>query len=264
MATEFNYKRAWEEFAAPKFIALPQNIRELYERVQKQCGDMSQNKSLGMNWPDKDDDTDTYDYPLRLVFEKIPSEELARAGHVIYSLGHWDYNKDVKYEELGAQRSLPRDRKGGYWKFEHYAKQSLSDRGYTEYDRHKPDTSQFMDHVEGTELNNDELSKKYTDLLSNSGASVRSVDHCNYKPHPFMITSKHLANSKSMYLDPDAAPCGMKGCNLSYKEHTSDRVLFLSIPNDKMTDSIRNDLKALTTVLEEDGIDGIGLVSSNG
>ena len=83
---EFDYKRAWRELAEPSYRALPQNIRDLYVRVQHEAVDMAQDANLDVIWPEH---AGAYPEPLRSVFEKIPAEELAHAARTIYSRAHW-------------------------------------------------------------------------------------------------------------------------------------------------------------------------------
>lgn len=89
---------------------------------------------------------------------------------------------------------------------------------------------------------------------------VKSITNVNYKPHPYTIGPEHIKNSKSMYLEPDSAPCAVQGCRLKYAEHTSDKVLFLSILKDLTKDEAQNVLKKLP--LEENKIDGVAFIET--
>ena len=252
---EFNYKRAWNELAYPRYCQLSKDVRKLFELVQSTCGDQRQNSSLGMDWPDGD---------LEQRFYHVPSEELARALHVIYGLGHWDYDKTEGEEYV-------RDNHGAYWKFQYFAKQSLTERGFTNWDKYN--TSEFMDHKPGTDLNLEEQAELFTTLLSEF-FEVMKVDHVNHRVknysgskdgnHPFVIGSKHMANSTGMYLDPSCAPCAH--CGYSYEDHESDTVMFVKLQREsdgdevKLTKPEQKLLKSIGPKMEELKIDGLVFV----
>src|SRR5687767_13951940 len=134
---EFDYKRAWEELAKPAFDALPQNVRDLYERVCVEMQGARQNRSLGLDWPDTATVADhLYREPLnpgldtcahrgiigvmcgrpwlqhpapgslRAHFMGIESEVLFDAQATVYWYGHWS---SAGHSYKGA---------GGTWKFQ--------------------------------------------------------------------------------------------------------------------------------------------------
>lgn len=66
--------------------------------------------------------------------------------------------------------------------------------------------------------------------------SVRSVPTGpKGDPHPYCVGPQHLSLNEGMYLNVEAvekkgARCAMRGCGLTYAEHTSDRALFIEVP----------------------------------
>lgn len=101
---QFDFVAAWREVANPAYLALPQNLRDLFETVREVAKDLQQDKNLDMPWPEG----------LKSQFDEIPAEELSKAAHVIYCWGHWG----------GMDSSSG----GAYWKFSRYADQSLRPR----------------------------------------------------------------------------------------------------------------------------------------
>jgi len=94
------------------------------------------------------------------------------------------------------------------------------------------------------------------------GVSFHDIMNINYRPHPFTIGPEHIANSPGMYLDPDSAPCAVRGCKLSYKEHTSDRVLFLraTVDSEELSQAMEPYLGELASILKDNSIDGITFI----
>jgi hypothetical protein len=97
---------------------------------------------------------------------------------------------------------------------------------------------------------------------------VKSIDNVNHKPHPFMIGSEHIGFASDNYSgmlgddclsDKRCPPCSMKGCNLSYHEHTSDKVIFLSLTRNMSREEAKSvlDSEAFQEVLKEYKIDGV-------
>ena len=106
----FDYERAWIELAKPGFETRPQNVRDLYERVARECSEFGQTEvTLDMPWPKESD--------LRAVFDKVPAEELAAAARIVYFYGHWS-----------PEPGISRFGNGAHWRFSNYADQSLRGR----------------------------------------------------------------------------------------------------------------------------------------
>lgn len=109
---DFDYRRAYKEIAEPAFEVLPQNVRDLYERICKDFKAAQQDKNTDMPWPEGTDDNSVSDLWQR--FDGIPDDILAMASRVIHYFGHW------KPSGVGG------DSTGAYWKFAHWADQTLA------------------------------------------------------------------------------------------------------------------------------------------
>jgi hypothetical protein len=253
---DFNYKLAWYDWARVQFQCLPADVRAIYEDIRDHYTELSQVADLSVRWPTEDEENKAaveiakhghHDH-LRSRFENIPAEWLARAVSVIHSYGHW-----------GSGWAIPNDG-GAYWKFESLAKQVLIDKGRENctWDDYKCDTDKYkvLSAVE----------RAIDGALNGSGLSRHSLTHVNHRPHPFVIGPKHLENSKSMYLDPDCAPCAWRGprreaCNLSHAEHVSDHVVVIAGLTEPVSDDHKTAIETLAPVLEEHGIDGMVFVA---
>lgn len=225
---EFDYKRAWCEWAYPKFLALPADIRDIYHDIRDDHGDLRQNRGLGIDCPPE----------LESRFENIAAEFLARAIPIVYAYGHW-----------GSGWAMPNDG-GAYWKFKILGKQALvaKDRAGA-WVAHECDTQAFIvPHPHETAID---------DALRDSGLRRHDVTNVNFDPHPFVIGARHLENSRGMYLEPNCAPCAMRGCNLTYEEHRSERVLVLKGLEQPVPTEQEVAICFLAPVLKEHGLDGI-------
>ena len=106
---------------------------------------------------------------------------------------------------------------------------------------------------------------------------MRKVDHVNHRvdisdtygksaeSHPFVIGSKHMQNTTSIYLDPTCAPCAHCGCEYEY--HVSDTVMFIGVNRDtskddkvELTDVENELLMSIKETMNEDKIDGFAFV----
>jgi hypothetical protein len=56
-------------------------------------------------------------------------------------------------------------------------------------------------------------------------------------PHPFHITDKHMARSRGT-INPDAAPCGYPGCQLTSKQHEAQKTLFIVVQDNSDLNAI--------------------------
>lgn len=95
---------------------------------------------------------------------------------------------------------------------------------------------------------------------------VKSITNINHKPHPFMLGSNHIGFASNNYggilgdacvNDKRFPTCSNPGCNLTYKEHTSDKVLFLQLTQNINKDEASEILKSLVDILKQEKIDGI-------
>lgn len=217
MSTEFNYKRAWDEYVDKQFGKLYTSIatalnglwREIDGITQKRYGDLG---LIGVS------------DELRAKFDKIPRHILAWASEVVYYYGH------LAYDDLtGAQHQ------GFYWKFQKIAVASLIDREANEElqkarQQMKKVLKQFHDHKEGTEYDNEELPALLKKHLKLAAFKVVQAADVNHKPDVFCITAKHFPTDGGMYIRPEQAPCGT--CGRPYSEHTYERVLVIKRTSD--------------------------------
>ena len=128
----------------------------------------------------------------------------------------------------------------------------------------------FMDHKEGTKFDLSELPKKYQPLVEDEFL-IHKVDHCNYKPHPFVIGSAHFDNGT---INVHKARCAFKGpgpgysrydpCDLPYEQHTYDVVMFLECKKTLANKEAAAALFKLKEAFEADKvhIDGFAFVRS--
>lgn len=254
---EFNYNRAWTEWAVPRFAKLKPEVRELLAMAATAAEKIGQNDNRALPWPKEGN--------LKSAFDKMDAETLREAATVVHLYGHWHpYNGEVQ--------AIQAD--GLYWKFKMWADQSLIGRGEeasVTWERNNFRVAAFVDHKEGTEYDNEELGTKY----SNAFAGVFEVK-CNnvnhrvvlpggsvdrtYKPHPFTIGMKHFPKDGGMYIDPHAAPCAY--CGAPLESHKSDRVLFLKLLRDAQKQEINDLLKVFAEQMQHDHIDGVAFVKS--
>jgi len=117
--SEFDFKRAWYNVARPAFDALPEAVKALIERVDRDAAELRQDPStLLMPWSEG----------LREAFESFDSDTLAVASHVVYFYGHWAFGEHTKHAF---------QERGTYWKFSDYADQVLAARlGLPAYDKY--------------------------------------------------------------------------------------------------------------------------------
>ena len=118
---EFDYAAAWRE-ARPLWDALPANLRELFAETRKVAADARQDKNTDLPWL-RTPGPLTEGFKGR--FHAIPATDLEHAASVIHALGHW-LPGDAPPEDRLLFAGSPPD--GAYWKFAHYADQSIRER----------------------------------------------------------------------------------------------------------------------------------------
>lgn len=97
----------------------------------------------------------------------------------------------------------------------------------------------------------------------------KGVDNVNHKPHPYTIGPKHIkyaSDHHSGMLGTEtlkAVPCAVRNCQLSYEEHTSNKLLFLSLLRNASKDEVNTFVTdILKPILIENKIDGIAFVDT--
>lgn len=110
-------------------------------------------------------------------------------------------------------------------------------------------------------MSNEEIKEKVTEILPDN-VICYNVENINHRPHLFMITNKHISNSKGMHLDVNSAPCGFKNCTLKYSEHTSDKVIFLQLRDNINKDVIQKILQKIVEALPEKSFNGFSFIET--
>jgi len=136
-------------------------------------------------------------------------------------------------------------------------------------------------------MTNEEILKKFPKPTSKE-YELKFILNTNYKPHPYCITEKHLGGD-SMYLgneeiremEAKGVKCGMytsldgkqikngykagwSPCEVSYDEHTSDKVLFLKALVDKEVKNLKKlkeYLKSIAPLLKKYKLEGVGFIA---
>lgn len=99
--------------------------------------------------------------------------------------------------------------------------------------------------------------------------TVKSIQNVNHKPHIFMLGPNHISFASDTYsgilgdaciTDERFPTCSHPGCSLRYKNHTSDKVLMLSLSRELSKAEAQEALKSLP--LKENNIDGVVLVET--
>lgn len=104
---------------------------------------------------------------------------------------------------------------------------------------------------------------------------VKGIHEINYSPHPYTTSPEHIAFASDNYLgmlgeealiaaDAKGIKCGVTGCQVSYKEHTNDIVLILSLKKDLVKDEVQPMFTEVAGILEENNIDGFAFVETEG
>jgi len=115
---------------------------------------------------------------------------------------------------------------------------------------------------------NTELTEKYKGLLQDPLEAVR-VEHCNHKPHPFMIGPAHVADAADhhggMLGETTMNTIGCvwqddrydRRCGRLLREHTSDHVLFVKVTRDCANKEVARALFAIKEQMLADKLDGV-------
>jgi hypothetical protein len=115
--------------------------------------------------------------------------------------------------------------------------------------------------------NTTELTEKYL-LLNLDPFKTEKIISGNFKPHPFMIGERHVANAAKNFggmLTTEAIkniPCASRGCGLMAHEHTFDVVLVLKLTRNVTNSECSEVLKSLAQKMQEDGLDGLVLMET--
>jgi len=115
------------------------------------------------------------------------------------------------------------------------------------------------------------VEEKYKEMFKDNDLfTMKEIMNVNHKPHPYMITPKHIALPGGM-LDPDVikagekagkCKCGQKGCDVPYEQHTADKVMFLELKRNGTEAEANAILKEIAPHLTDDLIDGFAMVET--
>ena len=112
-------------------------------------------------------------------------------------------------------------------------------------------------------------------VCANPDITLYDITNVNFKPHPYCIGTSHINFANEGYrlgiLSEDVieegerlgkVKCAVVGCNLPYKDHKSDRVLFLKVKGEqelKDVPGLQDYLKELAEIVKDE-IDGFAFV----
>jgi hypothetical protein len=105
-----------------------------------------------------------------------------------------------------------------------------------------------------------ELIQKY----SIKNLSFLNIQGVNHRPHILVVGPKTMKwASKHGGIISDDAPCDYPGCELTFKEHKCDTVMFLELTGiaDKKKSELM--LKELAPIVEKAGVDGFSFVQKD-
>ena len=119
------------------------------------------------------------------------------------------------------------------------------------------------------DMNNKEREIQFKKAMEGQDVfNVMSVDNINHRPHPYMIGPKHIAYANDHHfgiLDEDTCKhvrCAHPKCELSYDEHTSDRVCFLQLKRNATEEEGRAILKSVSDTLGNTIVDGFAFLET--
>lgn len=218
MATEFNFKRAFDEKYYPLFQKFSIHQQNLFDIVHKLVVEEDKSNIQEL----------IFDKDICFCISKLGIKKIQETALIVYRLGYYCYDRE-KIPKFQA--------KGFYWKFQDICDQWLIHNGHKGsrlIESKFCPADEFMDHKVGTSYDNDEItnflnSKELGEFVSVKVINInhRVVDQFNNRIkeipfHIFMITKKHIKLS-SVYIDCSSAPCGT--CGKEYKYHKSDTVV---------------------------------------
>lgn len=116
-------------------------------------------------------------------------------------------------------------------------------------------------------MTNEELADLFRDRITDP-LELERVAEVNHRPHPFVVGSRHVAYAADRcggILGEEALRavcCAHRNCNLSYDEHTSDRVMFLKLTRNCTQAEIKAVLVPIADEVGATGVDGFAFVET--
>lgn len=118
-----------------------------------------------------------------------------------------------------------------------------------------------------------EVKEKCSIILGVLGFFKVFDTHTNCTPHPFCITSRHVVYAADHCCgrisewamdecEKRGIKCGVSGCQLPFKDHTSEEILLLQLTRHLSSDEASTELKKLTDVLDKNGFAGLTFVET--
>ena len=101
--------------------------------------------------------------------------------------------------------------------------------------------------------------------------TVKSIADVNHNPHLFVFGSEHVGFASKNYggmmgdaciEDKDFPKCAHHGCTLKYDQHTSDKLLFLSLQKNITNKEANEALLKIKDLMIAEKIDGVALVET--
>lgn len=117
-------------------------------------------------------------------------------------------------------------------------------------------------------MTNQEIEEEAKTLLMNQDVfTVNNVLDVNHKPHPYTVGAQHVTHAAKHHngmlgeATLKAVGCAHPDCTTSYEDHTSDKVLFLSLLRDVRQEEARD---ILTRVIVAGGgtLKGVAFVET--
>lgn len=104
-------------------------------------------------------------------------------------------------------------------------------------------------------MTNQEIEQEIEKILELQNIfKLNSVQDVNHHPHPYTIGPKHVAYASDHHsgmLGEETlkkVPCAYSGCHLDYKDHKSEKVVFLSLLRNADSEEVRDTLVNIVTV----------------
>jgi hypothetical protein len=104
----------------------------------------------------------------------------------------------------------------------------------------------------------------------NDLVTVVGIVEENHEPHPFNLDGEHTAYARDTNdgiieeFILEMFPCGLRGCSLSYDQHTSEKKLMLQINKDLTHDEVHEELNKIKPLFKAHGVFRVAFVEGEG